>query len=362
MIIGWMEDRVKSLFIVVLIFLGIFFSSFLSKDYILSKVLNFATSSPIIEILSPKDGSETTENEILIQGKIYDEESEIDTVKINGVDLLFIAIDGSFEYFFTLSEGKNNIEIVAINKVGLMTDNKILIYKKILDITPPKVRIDYPVSGQTLNDSNLTIKGNVSDDESGVEEVFINEKKAFLDQNGEFYLTIILEKGKNIINIKANDNAKNTTVIILEINFEVQKENQAIIIELWIGKKIAKVDGNTIILDIEPLIYNGRTIVPIRFIAEAFNAIVLYNPQDQKISISVGTTNVSLWIDKTEAYIETKKNGEIKSRIISLEIPPMLKNSRTLVPLRFISEAFGAILDWNSLEQKITISYEYQED
>ena len=42
----------------------------------------------------------------------------------------------------------------------------------------------------------------------------------------------------------------------------------------------------------------------------------------------------------------------------TLDAPPLVVGGRTYVPLRFISEAFGAEIDWNSKEQRITITRE----
>jgi hypothetical protein len=40
---------------------------------------------------------------------------------------------------------------------------------------------------------------------------------------------------------------------------------------------------------------------------------------------------------------------------VTLDAPAELKDERTMVPLRFISEAFGANVDWNDKEKVVTI-------
>jgi hypothetical protein len=58
-------------------------------------------------------------------------------------------------------------------------------------------------------------------------------------------------------------------------------------LQLTIGSKLAIVDGQIVELLEAPRIMNGRTMVPIRFISEAFGADVQWNPETQGISIVV---------------------------------------------------------------------------
>lgn len=56
-------------------------------------------------------------------------------------------------------------------------------------------------------------------------------------------------------------------------------------IELRIGNKNALIDGESVMLDVAPIIKDGRTLVPLRFIGEAFGAWVDYDEYDQSITI-----------------------------------------------------------------------------
>lgn len=133
---------------------------------------------------------------------------------------------------------------------------------------------------------------------------------------------------------------------------------ETIIIELWIGNKSARVNEKVVLLDSPPLIIKGRTMVPLRFISEAFNAKVSYDAKYQKIQIEFETTSITLMINSPMASVQTWSNGQINTRVITLDVPPLIRNGRTLVPVRFIADAFEAKTDWNSLEQKITITLE----
>jgi hypothetical protein len=60
--------------------------------------------------------------------------------------------------------------------------------------------------------------------------------------------------------------------------------------------------------------------------------------------------DIHLYIGKNEALIMDQPT--------TMDAPPLIVGGRTYVPLRFISEAFGAEIDWNSKEQRITITRE----
>ncbi len=124
------------------------------------------------------------------------------------------------------------------------------------------------------------------------------------------------------------------------------------IIQLTIGEKKAFVNKLEIGLDAPPFIQPpGRTMVPLRFIAEAFGASIDYAPKKGNVTdvmILFECIDIHLYIGSNEALIMNEKT--------KLDAPPLVVQGRTFVPLRFISEAFGAEIEWESKEQRITIT------
>lgn len=100
----------------------------------------------------------------------------------------------------------------------------------------------------------------------------------------------------------------------------------------------AAIDGLPMPLDVPPFIRDGRTLVPFRFIGEQLGASIGWNPTNRAVSYVAGDIEITLFIDSTTALV----NGEE----ITLDTPPILENSRTVVPVRFISEALGFTVDW----------------
>lgn len=98
------------------------------------------------------------------------------------------------------------------------------------------------------------------------------------------------------------------------------------------------VDTNKVETDTPPTIVNGSTLVPVRAIFEALGATVDWDNDTRTAIGTRGETTVVIQIDNTTAYV----NGEPKT----LSVPAQLINGRTMVPARFISEAFNYNVTW----------------
>jgi len=106
-------------------------------------------------------------------------------------------------------------------------------------------------------------------------------------------------------------------------------------------------DGQQLSFDVPPIIEDGRTLVPLRAIFEALGANVSWDENTQSITATKADTSIKLQINSKTAY----KNNQATS----LDAPPKIVNNRTLIPLRFVSEALGANVNWNEDNQTISI-------
>lgn len=318
------------------------------------------STPPIIEIDSPPDNSETRENVIKVKGRVYDLESGIEKLNISGNVANIVESDGSFLFDWILARSKNTVEITAINGAGLSTSKQLTVTNLAPeDTTPPIVMINSPAEGSETKESRIHVNATVMDPESGITEIKvigsvlnITEHKGTVDF--DWNLTV---DDKNYVDIVAKNGAGLTTTKRLTIYKRPAKiEGPKIVIELWIGKKTAMVDGKSVTLDVPPQIVRSRTVVPLRFIAEAFKAKVDYDTLSRTIFIVFGDIEIVLEIDNVEATMLVPVDGKKVIKIVILDAPPFIQNGRTLVPVRFIAEAFGARVDWDSKIQKITIT------
>lgn len=101
-----------------------------------------------------------------------------------------------------------------------------------------------------------------------------------------------------------------------------------------------QINGRTLRLDQDPVVLNGRTLVPLRNIFEAMGAEVTWDGNTKQITAVRDDITIYLQIDGANMY----KNGAA----IPLDVPAKIINGRTLVPTRAIAEAFGCAVNWNS--------------
>jgi len=87
--------------------------------------------------------------------------------------------------------------------------------------------------------------------------------------------------------------------------------------------------------------------VPLRAIFEAMEASVSWDAQTQTVTGTRGNTVVTLTIGST--------SPTVNNRTVTIDQPGVIIDGRTLVPLRFVGEAFGATVDWDSSTRLVTI-------
>lgn len=106
------------------------------------------------------------------------------------------------------------------------------------------------------------------------------------------------------------------------------------------------VSGKEIKPETPAYIENGRTMVPLRFISEALGEKVDWNAETK--SVIIGDNKAVLAIGSKEIDANGKK--------ITIDSPAVIKNSRTFVPLRAISEILGAKVDWDGATKTVSIT------
>lgn len=106
------------------------------------------------------------------------------------------------------------------------------------------------------------------------------------------------------------------------------------------------IDGKTLTFDVPPTIENDRTLVPLRAIFEALGAEVQWDNSSQTVIARKNNVEIRLAIGG-QAF----KNGQM----VTLDVPAKIINDRTMVPLRFVSEALGAEVVWDENTESIFI-------
>lgn len=111
---------------------------------------------------------------------------------------------------------------------------------------------------------------------------------------------------------------------------------------------ILTVNGVKQAYDPAPTIVNGRTMVPLRALFESLGAKVDWDNNTRTIKASKGNIKIQLQVDSKTALI----NG----KTIQLEVEPQIVNGRTMIPLRFVSESFGAQVSWDGRTRTVSVT------
>ena len=119
------------------------------------------------------------------------------------------------------------------------------------------------------------------------------------------------------------------------------KPQKKTVIRMRIGNKNVTVDENTIANDAAPLLRNDRTMVPIRIITETLGGKVDWNGMVKEVTLTIDGKEIKMTIGRTlEKY----------------NVAPVIIDGRTFVPVRFVADELGVTVAWDDATKTVTIT------
>jgi plastocyanin/uncharacterized protein YegJ (DUF2314 family) len=106
-------------------------------------------------------------------------------------------------------------------------------------------------------------------------------------------------------------------------------------------------DGKDLSLGQQPVIQNGRTLVPYRAIGEKLGASVSYDGATKSVTVTKGSNVYVLTLGSKVATINGVEVG--------LDVPAQLMNNSTFVPLRFLSENLGIGVGYEGASKTVSL-------
>ncbi len=100
-------------------------------------------------------------------------------------------------------------------------------------------------------------------------------------------------------------------------------------------------------MDAAPYIKNDRTYVPMRYVAETIGAEVVWDDAARTVTLTRGEDVVVFTIGSPSYTV----NGET----MTADVAPEISNSRTMLPARYVAEAFGAVVGWDPATSTVLI-------
>lgn len=107
------------------------------------------------------------------------------------------------------------------------------------------------------------------------------------------------------------------------------------------------IDGVKLYTPQAPVMIQGRVMLPMRSIFEALDASVKWNQKTKTVTATKDGTTVILKINS--------KTATINNKTVALDVPAKNLKGNTMVPVRFVSEALGQKIGWNSKTKTVTV-------
>jgi len=274
-------------------------------------------------------------------------------IKNEGIELLFApqAFSSIGSVGTVLSESKSEQikigarEISQTEKEAILSktapgklDGFVEVGSRIFDLTADVLRSDD--SGNTFTEkiSGFAEPVRVTVDLSGIKlsEEDIAKLTAIRYETDEFGMTTAVKLGGSY-----DRETKSLSFYTEHFSYYgILKAEKLTTISMGINMLSTTLNGQRSYTDVPPVIINGRTMVPLRFIAENFGAAVSWNDASRTAGIELDGQYMILAADEADA---------------GMDVPPTISNGRLLVPLRFISETLGSKVTWFPASQRIEI-------
>jgi len=131
-----------------------------------------------------------------------------------------------------------------------------------------------------------------------------------------------------------------------------------VVVSMQINNPIMEVNGVDAEIDAgrgtSPVVTNGRTLVPIRAIIEAFGGVVGWDGNTQTVTLTMNDDKINLVINSNTAYLNNVAH--------TLDVAPTVINERTMLPIRFVAEGFNLGVAWDGDTQTVSVIRNLFED
>jgi hypothetical protein len=137
-----------------------------------------------------------------------------------------------------------------------------------------------------------------------------------------------------------------TSVVVATVTTPVQGEANSVVMNL--GSTLYTVNGATKVMDVAPQVINGRTFTPVRYVAESLGAEVAYDDATKTATLTKGETVVEFVLGSSTYTV----NGVAQTA----DVAAQAINGRTMLPARYVAEAFGYQVGFDPATKTVVIS------
>ncbi|TCW36745.1 copper amine oxidase-like protein [Thermohydrogenium kirishiense] len=211
---------------------------------------------------------------------------------------------------------------------------------------------DLQLDGTVTKVSDSEYKVRVKSSSSTASTIKISNIKLTVDRTvpvGDLKLKI---GGTALVENTGDDYYPNNNTLVEPVVAKVATPaptNTTVNVVFTIGSTSYTLNGTTQTMDVAPYVKNGRTYLPVRYVAQALgvsNDNILYN-----------NGVVTLMKDNTIVQLTIGSNVMVVNGVsITMDTPAEISNGRTMLPFRWIAQAFGAQVNYDANAQTVTMT------
>lgn len=126
-----------------------------------------------------------------------------------------------------------------------------------------------------------------------------------------------------------------------------------IVLTFTIGSTTGTRNGARVTLDAAPVIQNGRTLLPVRYVAEPLGATVAWTAGTRTVTIQRSVLTLALVVGKATAVVN---GASVRIDPADARVVPIILQGRTMLPARFVAEQLGCAISYDPKTRVVTVN------
>ena len=161
--------------------------------------------------------------------------------------------------------------------------------------------------------------------------------------NDAYWKVVVEEGGKAILSKQAQE------LLTIENHGTIETYgSDPVELKMTVGKTDYTLNGEQKTMDVAPVIINSRTMLPVRYVAEALGAEIAWDGATSTATLTTADTVIVITVGAATATV----NGES----VTLDSPAVIVSDRSFMPVRFVAETLGATVAWDGATSTATIT------
>ena len=161
--------------------------------------------------------------------------------------------------------------------------------------------------------------------------------------NDAYWKVVVEEGGKAILSKTAQE------LLTIENKGTIETYGgDAVELKMTLNQTTYTLNGEQKTMDVAPIIRNERTMLPVRYVAEALGAEIAWDGATSTATLKTADTEIKITVGAATATV----NGQA----VTLDSPAFIENDRTYMPVRFVAETLGATVAWDGATSTATIT------